>query len=76
MNAKARSPFQNMKTKKMIGSKERGTMTRCEQCGYFWKGEGDDFAGCHYDSLGEWDPAPCEYDGETEDDHMVDGEAW
>ena len=36
-------------------------MSECEciNCGYYYKGEGDDYPCCH---CGDGEPAPCEYD--------------
>jgi hypothetical protein len=48
----------------MIGATE---MSYCDRinCGYYYKGEDDDFACCHYPE-DDLSPAPCEYDDETE----------
>lgn len=42
-------------------------MSYCDRinCGYYYKGEDDDFACCHYPEY-DLSPAPCEYDDETE----------
>lgn len=37
-------------------------ISRCETCSYYWADEGEEFLHCHYESKGNWDPAPCEYD--------------
>lgn len=37
----------------------------CRECPYFWTEDDDEYPSCHYESLGSWDPAPCdqpEYD--------------
>lgn len=36
-------------------------MSRCQNCSFCWSDNGGP-AHCHYESLGEWDPAPCEFD--------------
>ena len=42
-------------------------MSYCDKsnCGYYYKGEDDDFACCHYPE-DDMSPAPCEWDDETE----------
>jgi hypothetical protein len=42
-------------------------MSYCDRinCGYYYKGEDDDFPCCHYPE-DDLSPAPCEYDDETE----------
>jgi hypothetical protein len=42
-------------------------MSYCDRinCGYYYKGEDDDFSCCHYPE-DDLNPAPCEYDDETE----------
>ncbi len=42
-------------------------MSYCDKsnCGYYYKGEDDDFPCCHYPE-DDLSPAPCEYDDETE----------
>lgn len=35
---------------------------KCTDCPYHWKDENDRFPRCHFESLGTWDPAPCEID--------------
>lgn len=34
----------------------------CKQCAYYWQDDGENFAQCHFNSMGVWDLAPCEYD--------------
>ena len=36
----------------------------CKQCLYYWQEEGESFPRCHYESIGEFDPAPCECEDE------------
>lgn len=43
----------------------------CANCVYCWKDEDDSFPCCHYDSCGDWDPAPCE---QQENDPEGEGE--
>lgn len=55
---------------------------KCENCVYCYKGDGDQYARCHWtDDHGEdslhgtpWDVAPCEE--EEEDEIWIDGEQW
>ena len=37
---------------------------RCADCPYRWQEEDESFPTCHFESQGEWDKAPCEYDNE------------
>ena len=48
-------------------------MSYCDKsnCGYYYKGEDDDFPCCHYPE-DDLSPAPCEYDDETETEHYDD----
>lgn len=39
----------------------------CKECPYFWKDEDEDWAQCHYNSLGAFDPAPCEEENSNEE---------
>ena len=32
----------------------------CRECPYFWTEDDDEYPSCHFNSLGAWDPAPCE----------------
>lgn len=32
----------------------------CRECPYFWTEDDEEYPSCHYESLGSWDPAPCE----------------
>lgn len=41
---------------------------RCENCGYWYKGDTDDFPCCHAE---EW-LAPCNYDEDEDDDYEED----
>lgn len=41
-------------------------MSRCENCGYHWKGEDDEFPCCHFEGPVGW--APCEQDEYEEDE--------
>ena len=43
----------------------------CAECVYCWKDENDSFSCCHYESCGDWDPAPCE---QPESDPEGEGE--
>lgn len=50
----------------------------CKQCAYYWQDDGESFKQCHFNSVGVWDLAPCEYP-ETDNappdkelDHMYD----
>lgn len=43
-------------------------MSRCENCSFHWQDEDENFPSCKYESLGEWDPAPCEYDDDYEEE--------
>ena len=38
----------------------------CKYCGYYYKGEWDDFPCCHFDGPEGW--APCEYTEEEEEE--------
>lgn len=51
-------------------------MSYCDiiNCGYYYKGEDDDFPCCHYPE-DDLSPAPCEYDDETETEDYDDEEA-
>ena len=40
-------------------------MTRCEQCGYFWQEENEDYPSCHYTGIDAW--APCVQDDVIEE---------
>ncbi len=33
---------------------------KCKDCPYYWREDEDEWPVCHYESLGSWDPAPCE----------------
>ena len=50
----------------------------CKQCAYYWQDDGESFAQCHFNSMGVWDLAPCEYSetdnapSEEELDRMYD----
>lgn len=50
----------------------------CKQCAYYWQDDGESFAQCHFNSMGVWDLAPCEYSetdnapSDEELDHMYD----
>lgn len=33
----------------------------CKDCPYCYCGDNDIYPHCHYETLGDWDPAPCEY---------------
>lgn len=48
-------------------------MSYCDDinCGYYYKGEDDDFPCCHYPE-DDLSPAPCEYDDETETEQYDD----
>ena len=35
---------------------------KCEDCGYYWKEEGERYAGCHWESRCPGDIAPCDED--------------
>lgn len=35
---------------------------RCKECPYCWQDDDENFPTCHFESQGEWDKAPCEYD--------------
>lgn len=49
----------------------------CKNCPYFWIGDDDDYPRCHYNSLGSWDPAPCEQpENDPEDQPDYDEERW
>lgn len=39
-------------------------MLKCEDCGYWWKEEDEDFPCCHFEG---W-TAPCEYEDGREED--------
>lgn len=41
----------------------------CKCCPYYYKNEDDDFACCHFVSIGPGDQAPCEYDDYEEPEH-------
>ena len=32
----------------------------CKQCAYYWQDDGETFAKCNYNSMGDWDYPPCE----------------
>ena len=34
----------------------------CKTCPYCWQEEGESYPRCHYESMGDFDKAPCEYD--------------
>lgn len=42
-------------------------MTRCERCSFCWQDDGESFPTCHYESLGTWDPAPCEMEDDVDE---------
>lgn len=49
----------------------------CKNSAYSWKGEDDEHPRCHYNSLGSWDPAPCEQsENDPEDQPDYDEERW
>lgn len=33
---------------------------KCANCVYYFEDVNDSFSCCHYNSCGDWDPAPCE----------------
>lgn len=37
----------------------------CKDCGYFWKEDCEDYAGCHYEGPEAW--APCEQEDYIEE---------
>lgn len=39
----------------------------CKTCGYYWQDEDENFPRCHYESMGDFDPAPCEYEDEYDE---------
>lgn len=41
-------------------------MSRCQSCGYHWQDEDEDFPTCHFESMGPWDPAPCEFEDDSD----------
>lgn len=43
----------------------------CRECAYFWTEDDDEYPSCHYESLGSWDPAPCE---QPDDDDKCSGD--
>lgn len=38
-----------------------------DNCGYYWKGEGERYASCYYPDDDPF-PAPCEYEEEEEEE--------
>ena len=40
----------------------------CKSCPYHFQTEDDRYPCCHFESLGVWDKAPCEYDDEPEEE--------
>ena len=34
----------------------------CKECGYYYQDECENFPRCHYEGMGDFDPAPCEQD--------------
>ena len=44
----------------------------CRECPYFWTEDDEEYPSCHYESLGSWDPAPCEQDLADEPDKVND----
>lgn len=38
----------------------------CKDCPYCYKTEEDRYPRCRFESMGDWDPAPCEYEDEPE----------
>ena len=37
-------------------------MSRCTNCSFCWADGENSAPRCHFESLGAWDPAPCEFD--------------
>ena len=46
---------------------------KCTDCPYHWKDEKDRHPRCHYNSLGSWDPAPCEIEDPDTDEEEYEG---
>lgn len=44
---------------------------KCANCVYYFEDVNDSFPCCHYNSCGDWDPAPCE---QQENDPEGEGE--
>lgn len=44
----------------------------CKDCGYYWKEEHEDYAGCHYTGVEEWAPCNQEEEEEIEDRYTYD----
>ena len=40
---------------------------KCCDCPFLWADDGGKYPYCHYESLGTWDPAPCEQEDAEED---------
>lgn len=40
---------------------------QCKECAYCWREEGEKWPRCHYESLGTFDPAPCEVEYEPDE---------
>lgn len=48
----------------------------CKCCAYYWQEDGENFPRCHYESMGGFDPAPCEiednYDEQEYENDIAD----
>lgn len=56
---------------------EKSNELSCKNCAYCWKDDDDDYPRCHYNSLGSWDPAPCEQpENDPEGEPDYDEERW
>lgn len=47
---------------------------QCKDCAYYWREEDEKWPRCHYESLGTFDPAPCEIEYEPDEEPDYDFE--